>query len=77
MKNVWGGMTRTEYAELRFLKKQEASLAAKFEKMKQTIEDRHLNDEAALNATVGAELARKREQIAALEAKQVPAQAEV
>ena len=66
---AWSGLTRTEHSELKFLKRQEAALVSKYDKRKQTIENRHLTDEAELDATVGKEIAEKRERIAALEAK--------
>ena len=74
---AWKGLSRTEHSLLKTLRKNEATLAAKFDKMKQTIENRHLDAEANLNATVGAELERVRAGIAELEAKQEPATAEV
>ena len=64
----WNGLSRTQHEMLKFLRKQEASLTGKYDRMKQTIENRHLADEETLNATVGAELERIRAQIAEMEA---------
>lgn len=65
----WQGLSRTEHSTLKFLKKQETTLSAKYDKMKTTIENRHLQAEADLNATVGSELEGVRARIAELEAK--------
>jgi len=67
---IWGGLTRTEKGLLKTLRKNESTLASKYARMKQTIEDRHLDAESHLQATVGAELERVRAGIAELEAKQ-------
>jgi len=67
---IWKGLTRTEASLLKTLRRNESTLASKYQRMKETIENRHLDAEANLNATVGAELERVRAGIAELEAKQ-------
>lgn len=70
MKSLWGGLTRTDYDTLKYFRGKEASLVKKYDRMLETITNRHLNDEQDLQATVGSELEGVRARIAELEAKQ-------
>lgn len=65
----WFGLTKAEFDELKYLKGRAEVYQRQYDKKKQAIENRHLEAEQELEATLGRDLVSTKERIAALEAK--------
>lgn len=67
----WEGLTKAEHDELKYLKGRVEIYQRQYDKKKQVIENKHLDAEQELEATLGRDLASTKERIAALERKKV------
>ena len=66
---AWEGLTKAEYDELKYLKGRAELYQKQYDKKKEAIENRHLEAEQELEATLGRDLTSIKERIASLEAK--------